>query len=1082
MEKKAKSGKSKPSQAFYEPPACVKKTSSEIISEARAAIMHTGTQSTSNASPAVIQPVNTKRPYTPRDGQRTLFGRSRGAGQRPPSSFSLRYLQYQDNGESGDTSSGGLPPKRTTQLQPMSMSNHSKSAGLGVVKERGGTALADFGSAGDFENIDNSNAGINSWARLPSISKMVDAQDFRRKRRHHFRASASLDNLPEELEGAENLSKANTNETPPRNAYSSPKEHIERLSDCIDVSSLQKEASTYPALKTSSTPRKIMKHDHHINIKSSSEAKVISNRREPENRDVPQKQMTTMLSLDVGNFSSELLNIPKNYDQGGKKSSSSSVDMEQTLFGPNISNETRTEVDGGVFGEKLNGKQHRVFEPDKEAAIYDNCINEAKLANAHKNKLMDGNLDTASKTQQIINRLTELSINGGADAVVMQSLDELYDALSGSSFQRKGDISSKLKTQVLKCVYRFVERSEDGLLLKLACVIFCLPITGNNLAGVCKLVFKVARSDKNDHLFLKGNILDLFIDALGTASPLEDAEACVYGYGALKFLTMNNQLLSHILDLGTLDLMVLHLKIVNSTRSEGGRLPEQTSHAIFQLTGALRNIAGEEATFPMLVANGAVSQLCQSLELFSTDLDLVTNIARTFSIISTNDECCQAIAKYKGCTKLFAKLFSKYPGRQDIVVRLGYALGNLLAKCDDIRLQLLESEGAMDTLLDLLQLYLQKDLELASQKPESAQQKEHVLSLESGSDGSVEDVIVKMIRIIANMSMNMEVGERLTCPPDTKNTHELELKINTNDPWSYHLNEKDSAVGDRAIGLLLTVLRRKSVAESAELVLSTLSTLNNLTFYPSGTDHSMFHAHLMDLSQALYTLLMSNLDECLVEATKVLGNLTRSKAARDFLLETGGLIQLLKFLQTDNHELLRSTTGVLVNLMADADKREALQHTQGISRLIALLLYHGESDWQLASLICQVLWNFCIDMTNLSWLGTEQTSQLVEVLVDFLDDERLFGTRDSTFSDAKAESGNGIVGIYQQWEEFAVIATNLLEKIETFTDGAQQHSLPQALSMNQLNINSNTASEQILNQWEEIPPSSKPMLPSTSLS
>lgn len=58
---------------------------------------------------------------------------------------------------------------------------------------------------------------------------------------------------------------------------------------------------------------------------------------------------------------------------------------------------------------------------------------------------------------------------------------------------------------------------------------------------------------------------DLFIDAMGTASPLEDAEACVYGYGALKFLTMNNQLLSHILDLGALDLMVLHLKIVNST-------------------------------------------------------------------------------------------------------------------------------------------------------------------------------------------------------------------------------------------------------------------------------------------------------------------------------------------------------------------------------------------------------------------------------------------------------------------------------------------------------------------------------------
>lgn len=87
MEKKSKSGKNKPHLAFYEPPACVKKTSSEIINEARAAITQSEVASTSKTSSTVIQPVNTKRPYTPRDGQRTLFGRSRGSSQRPPSSF-----------------------------------------------------------------------------------------------------------------------------------------------------------------------------------------------------------------------------------------------------------------------------------------------------------------------------------------------------------------------------------------------------------------------------------------------------------------------------------------------------------------------------------------------------------------------------------------------------------------------------------------------------------------------------------------------------------------------------------------------------------------------------------------------------------------------------------------------------------------------------------------------------------------------------------------------------------------------------------------------------------------------------------
>lgn len=61
--------------------------------------------------------------------------------------------------------------------------------------------------------------------------------------------------------------------------------------------------------------------------------------------------------------------------------------------------------------------------------------------------------------------------------------------------------------------------------------------------------------------------IELLMDAMGRASPLEDAEACIYGYGALKFLTMNNQLLLTSLHCGALELMVLHIKIVNNAVS-----------------------------------------------------------------------------------------------------------------------------------------------------------------------------------------------------------------------------------------------------------------------------------------------------------------------------------------------------------------------------------------------------------------------------------------------------------------------------------------------------------------------------------
>ena len=61
------------------------------------------------------------------------------------------------------------------------------------------------------------------------------------------------------------------------------------------------------------------------------------------------------------------------------------------------------------------------------------------------------------------------------------------------------------------------------------------------------------------------------------------------------------------------------------------------------------------------------------------------------------------------------------------------------------------------------------------------------------------------------------------------------------------------------------------------------------------------------------------------------------KSSKDHLHSITGMHQLLNFLQTDNHELLRTTAGVLVNLMADADKREALHHSNGITRYLLFL-------------------------------------------------------------------------------------------------------------------------------------------------
>jgi hypothetical protein len=157
-----------------------------------------------------------------------------------------------------------------------------------------------------------------------------------------------------------------------------------------------------------------------------------------------------------------------------------------------------------------------------------------------------------------------------------------------------------------------------------------MQVTGKYLASACKLIFKISRLDKNDCLFLKTNVLTLFVDILGLATPHEDSESLIYGYGALKFLTMNPDLMERAMNNGCLSLMLLHLKMINLERTERQILPETINHVLYQLTGTLRNIVNDRKFYDQLLFSGGLKTMYRSLELFSGDIDVVTNIARTF--------------------------------------------------------------------------------------------------------------------------------------------------------------------------------------------------------------------------------------------------------------------------------------------------------------------------------------------------------------------------------------------------------------------------------------------------------------------
>lgn len=125
--------------------------------------------------------------------------------------------------------------------------------------------------------------------------------------------------------------------------------------------------------------------------------------------------------------------------------------------------------------------------------------------------------------------------------------------------------------------------------------------------------------------------------------------------------------------------------------------------------------------------------------------------------------------------------------------------------------------------------------------------------------------------------------------------------------------------------------------------------------------HSLFYT-VFYISALLSFLEAKNL-EGLAEATRVYGNLSRDKSVRDFLVQNKGELSsnwlalisdiskfpcicfpcmcavdeaMVAMLDSDNREVVYTACGVLINLMADDEKRKVLRKQGGVSKWVHL--------------------------------------------------------------------------------------------------------------------------------------------------
>ncbi|XP_055532116.1 armadillo repeat-containing protein 2 [Wyeomyia smithii] len=865
----------------------VRKTSAEIVSEAKSMLAGGGTRL-----------VPARRPITPSEPRRQLYGRVAPPG-RPPSAFSLKYLQFE---------SRALP-----SLEPIQSAIQRNS----FTRSESADSISLEGN--DTANVSNNNSNA-SRSKLPALLKVPSKQ------------AGSLDNLSECM--------------PPRKDFKPPTPPL----------TPQFSLNVEPKPLNEKRPSEAGAPGITVSAKPTPPGSIVRNH--------PLKRRPVQ-SLD------ERQSVPET-----DKLSSSPADL--------------------MGGAKMD------YRKEKAKLSKSNDL----LAKSSTESLLD--MLKAHAGIKDCNDETVSHING--------ILGELYSRVKGAKGSWRG--------AVLGALYGLVESNSPKILLSVARVVLALNVTGSNLTGACKLVFKIARNENNDLLFADSDVPELLVDGLGRASPVDEPEACIYGYGAIRFLagsaasamqksrsensfreTKQKTLACRLARHGLVQLMILHLKMLNELGS-AKKLSGTPLHALFQLSGALRTLAGVpavgncvSATRSLLNSTSPQIKETQESELVQLELagpllvraaemcidepEVQANVIRTLSILSERPECCEQLTETAPRLGILLGSISKTSPSVEkglaAVNRLGYILGNIMTRWDAARLLFYSNDVSMEAIFKALEYYSNKRLSMKNQMGDS-----------------VVDVLTKLVRVVANISVNADVG--------------------------YGLSNKPS-LGEILLSILLKVKDAKE-SDMEELLFATLGALHNLSYYYEQPENSLQYNHLgsladrlKDICGILCSILNTESSSARSEVARVLGNMTRNEEARQTFCSENGLHILVQCLESDNIELLVTSCGVLVNVLGDWERRAPFREMQG-PILLRKLLQRGAStqDWILAGIACQAMWNYLIDCGNVvNALGDLEVDYICGDLAECLDEVKLFNGEDPDIF----------------WEEFAPVATDLLERLQS---------------------------------------------------
>ncbi|KAK6297582.1 hypothetical protein J4Q44_G00321650 [Coregonus suidteri] len=267
-----------------------------------------------------------------------------------------------------------------------------------------------------------------------------------------------------------------------------------------------------------------------------------------------------------------------------------------------------------------------------------------RAAGARARLLRAGSLTTLPPVARVRNRLESIAAGESEDAV--ERLCNTCDRLHGT-LAEQGMLGQHCRSRagLLKALFCLIDLDSAQLNLQLAKLTLALSVSGNDLLNICKLIFKISRSESNELLFQNNSII---------------------GNSALLRLPLAKDRVS----VATLLIQRLHPLA-------------RPDHAQFTI-----------AEHILVYSEG--KKRCT----ITTETKISVPTSPGYSV-----NCPPTLAKTPGCYTLFIELMSKHQRKQDLVVRLLFTLGNLTSRSSEAREHLFTAEGCVSVLLGLYNTY-----------------------------------------------------------------------------------------------------------------------------------------------------------------------------------------------------------------------------------------------------------------------------------------------------------------------------------------------------------------------------------------